>query len=128
MRPRWYAPLLKASYGTYFFVRERFPEAKFKVDRQTVTAKKIRRTIHFEIEGKPIVQARSEIDISHTLPLIIRELKEEKKSIGDIIQKFKVKRTRLRSTTRTREFHFTGDMHATIRERFFMEPQKIIKK
>ncbi len=74
------------------------------------------------------MHARSEIDIVHTLPSIIRELNEEKKSIGDIIQKFKVKRTRLRSTTRTREFHFTGDMHATIRERFFMEPRKRIKK
>ena len=127
MRQRWYAPLLKASYGTSLFVMEQFPNVKFKVDRQTVTAKKIKRVVHFEVDGQPIVLARSEIDIAKTKPQIVRELKEGKKPMGLILQKFKVKHTRLRATSRTREFHYTGDMNAKIWERFLVEPRRAEK-
>ena len=124
MRPRWYAPLLKHSNGTSLFVYDHFPHAKFFVEKQTITPKKIKRVVHFAVDGKPIVRARSEVDATQTLPAILSELREGKRPIGLIVKDYNVKRTRLRATSRTREFHFTGDLRARIFEHFYLEKKK----
>ncbi len=124
MRPRWYAPLLRHSIGTSLFVYNHFPRARFFVEKQTITPKNIKRVVHFEVDGKPIVRARSEVDVASTVPGILKELREGKRPIGLIVKDYNVKRTRLRATTRTREFRFIGDMHARIFERFYLEKKK----
>ncbi len=128
MRPRWYAPLLQHSNGTSLHVYSTFPDAKFFLEKQVVTPKIIRRVVRFEVNGKPIVRARSEVQVEGTKPAIIRELRMGKRPIGLIVKDYKVKRTRLRATSRTREFHFTGDLHARITERFFSDPRVKKKK
>lgn len=122
MRPRWYAPLLQHANGTSLHVYATFPAAKFFVEKQTITPKLIRRVVRFEVDGKPIVRARSEVKVEGTKPAILKELRDGKRPIGLIVKDYKVKRTRLRATSRTREFHFTGDLNARIIERFYTGP------
>ncbi|QQR92807.1 MAG: hypothetical protein IPJ89_01015 [Candidatus Iainarchaeum archaeon] len=122
MRPRWYAPLLQHSNGTSLHVYATFPKAKFFMEKQVITPKFIRRVVRFEVDGKPVVRARSEVLVAGTKPAILKELRDGKRPIGLIVKDYKVKRTRLRATSRTREFHFTGDLDARITERFFVGP------
>ncbi len=120
MRGRWFAPLLERPVGTTLFVRKEFPDAVFSVEKQVVKPHKITRHISFKLDGKRIVRALAEVDPAKTKPAILDLLREGKLPIGEIVKKYNVSRTRLRSTTRTREFHFVGDMHARIWERFYV--------
>lgn len=122
MRPpekRWYAPLLKHPQGTSFFVHEIFPEAKFFLEKEEISPEKMIRHIRFEVGGHTILRGRSEVDLTKTNPKLATLIRKTNQPLGLLIQKFRVQRTRVRATTRTREFRFRGDLHATLFERFY---------
>ncbi|MEK6902529.1 MAG: hypothetical protein AABX02_03000, partial [archaeon] len=119
---RWYAPLLQRQMGTTLFVRDHFPQATFHIEKRLNQRHQMIRHIRFELRGKMIVHARSCVDLDLTKPAVIRLLKETDLPIGEIVKKFNVHRTRQRSTSRTREVHFNGDLHAKVWERFYNLP------
>jgi chorismate-pyruvate lyase len=82
------------------------------------------RQIRFVLNGHTLVQARAEVDLVNSSSVVVKLLKETNTPIGEIVRKYKVRRTRLRSTTRTREFHFIGDLKAKIWERFYVPKTK----
>jgi len=121
---RWYSPLLQHSIGTTNLVQEKYPGCVFRLDRREIHQGKMVRQIRFEIQGQRLVQARAEVDLENSSPAVVRLLKETNTPIGEIVRNYKVRRTRLRSTTRTREFHFVGDLRAKIWERFYVPKKK----
>ncbi len=130
MRPpekRWYAPLLKHPEGATLFVHKLFPHATFFLEKRESTPTKMIRHVHFELGGVTILRARSEIDLSKTRPALVKILRETNLPLGIIIQKFNVRRTRVRYTSRTRAFHFIGDLHGKIWERFYTLPSSMIQ-
>lgn len=116
---RWYSPLLQHSIGTTNLVQEKYPGCVFRLDKREIQKGKMIRQIRFEIQGQRLVQARAEVDLLHSSPAVVKLLKETNTPIGEIVRNYKVRRTRLRSTTRTREFHFIGDLRAKVWERFY---------
>ncbi|MFH0969864.1 MAG: hypothetical protein V1776_00150 [Candidatus Diapherotrites archaeon] len=121
--PRWFATLLKHPIGTTHFVMENFPTAIFKLESRRNSSDKMVRHIRFDYNGKPIVHAISEVDMKKSAPSVVRLLQETNLPIGEVVRRFNVRRTRLRSTTRSREFHFVGDLHARVLERFYVARQ-----
>lgn len=122
MRPperRWYAPLLNHPKGTSELVHSIFPEAVFVLEGQEKKSNKLIRRVRFDLNGRPIMRARSEIDMLKTKPALLKVLHTTKMPLGLIIEKFHVRRTRVRCTSRTRSFHFIGDLHGKILERFY---------
>ncbi len=81
------------------------------------------RWIRFDLDGKTILRARAVVDMEKSSPEVVKLLRTTSFSIGKIIQRFRVRRTRLKSTTRSRSFHLMGDLHATIWERFYHLPR-----
>jgi hypothetical protein len=121
---RWYSPLLQRSIGTTSFVQQAYPGCVFRLDKREINKGKMIRQIRFELDGQTIVQARAEVDLDHSSPAVSKLLKETNTPIGEIVRSYKVRRTRLRSTTRTREFHFVGDLRAKVWERFYVPKKK----
>lgn len=119
---RWYAPLLEKQMGTTLYIRGRFPQAVFHIERRVNQRDQMIRHIRFELGGKTIVRARSCVDLSQSSPDVVRMLNETDTPIGEIVKRFNVRRTRQRSTSRTREVHFSGDLHAKVWERFYTLP------
>lgn len=122
---RWYSPLLQHSIGTTNLVQKTYPGCVFRIDRREIHQGKMIRQIRFELDGQTLVQARAEVDLEHSSPAVAKLLRETQTPIGEIVRSFKVRRTRLRSTTRTREFHFVGDLKAKIWERFYVPKKKM---
>ncbi len=125
MRPpekRWYAPLLKHPRGTSVFIHEIVPSAEFIVEKTEKRAKKMIRHIRFDVDGHTVLRGRSEIDLTKTAPKLADALLNTDQPLGLLIKDYKVHRTRVRATTRTREFHFNGDLHAKLFERFYALP------
>lgn len=120
---RWYAPLLEHPESTAFYVHKLFPKAKFTIKKDEIGGKLIR---HFEMYvGKDIIlRGRSEVDMKRTHPKLVSLLVTTDTPLGILIKDFNVRRTRVRSTSRSREYHFTGDLHAMLRERFFLLPKE----
>lgn len=125
MRPpekRWYTPLLKHPRGTSVFIHEIFPDAHFFVEKIERKQGKVIRHVRFELNGKVILRGRSEIDLVRTHPKLAAALQKKDHPLGLLIEKYRVHRTRVRATTRTREFHFNGDLRAKLFERFYALP------
>ena len=123
--PRWFATLLSRPIGTTLFIRDTFPDGEFHLEKRKTTSSKMMRHIRFDWHGHTIAKAYSEVDVRKSSPKVIRLLRETNKPIGEIVEQFNVRRTRLRSTTRSREFHFTGDLHARVLERFYVLPKRL---
>lgn len=123
---RWYTPLLTQSIGTTSFVRERYPTCKFRIEKRIIHHNKMVRHIRFVVGGKTVVHARAEVDLVHSNPRVVELLRDTETPMGQIVESFNVRRTRLRSTTRTREFHFIGDLEAKVWERFYVLPKSTI--
>lgn len=119
---RWYAPLLREQMGTTLYIQRLFPTATFHIEKRLNQRHEMLRHIRFELNGKMIVHARARVDLTRTKPEIVSLLKDTNRPIGEIITHFNVHRTRQRSTSRTREMHFNGDLHATVWERFYTLP------
>ena len=125
MRPpekRWYSPLLKHPQGTAVFIHEILPDAQFIVEKVDRKPGRAVRHIRFELDGKVILRGRSEIDLARTHPDLVDALVKTDAPLGLLIKKYRIHRTRVRATTRTREFHFNGDLHAKLFERFYSLP------
>ena len=82
------------------------------------------RWIRFDLDGKTIVRARSMVDLDKSNPAVTKALRTTNQSIGTIIKKSRVRRTRFKSTTRTRSFHFLGDLNARVWERYYHLPSE----
>jgi chorismate-pyruvate lyase len=106
--------------GTTAFVRKYYPTTTFHLEKRVTHAGKMVRRVRFELDGEKLVHARSEVNLSTSKPGLVRLLHETSLPLGEIVRRFNVRRTRLRSTTRTREFHFVGDLHAKVWERFYV--------
>ena len=117
---RWYRPLLERSIGTTDLVQKEYPDCVFRLDKREIQQNRMIRQIRFELHGQTIVQARAEVDLNRSSPAVAKLLRETDTPIGEIVRSFRTRRTRLRSTTRTREFHFIGDLHAKVWERFYV--------
>ncbi len=127
MRPpqkRWYAPLLKHPEGTSFFIHEFFPDAQYFLEKVEVRDRRMIRHVRFELDGHVLQRGRSEIDLDRTHPKLIELLRTTNIPLAQLVKGFHVHRTRVRSTTRTREFHFNGDLHAKLFEHFYPLSQK----
>ena len=125
-KARWYAPLLVHPESTAFYVHKLFPHATFKIKRDEVGGKHVR---HFEmyVGEHLILRGRSEVDMKRTHPELVSLLVTTDTPLGLLIKGFHVRRTRVRATSRSREYHFTGDLHAVLRERFFLLPENLKK-
>ncbi len=125
MRPpekRWYAPLLRHPQGTSVFIHSIFPHATFVLEKTEKRPGKIIRYVRFEVDGHPILRGRSEIDLTKTNPKLGELLSTTHQPLAPLLEKYSVHRTRVRATTRTREFHFVGELHAKLFERFYSLP------
>ncbi len=122
MRARWFAPLLNRPVGATQFLKEQFPAVKFHLEKRIIRGGKMYRWIRFDLDGKTVLRARAVVDLQKSRPAISKALRKTDLPIGSIIQKYHVKRTRLKSTTRSRSFHFLGDLHASVWERFYHLP------
>ncbi len=122
-KERWYASLLLHPVSATKYIRENFSEAKFRLIRRETKQGFMIRNIQFTIDGKTILRARSVIDLKKTHPQIVKMLRETNKPLAEIILGFRVRRTRMRSTTRTGQFHYLGDVHAKVWERFYSLPK-----
>ncbi|MDP2665879.1 MAG: hypothetical protein Q8P05_00015 [Candidatus Diapherotrites archaeon] len=120
MTPRWFAPLLKNPLGATRFVRTSFPKTTFFLEQRVTRDNNLIRQIRFDLDGKTILRGRAIIDLDKTDPRIVRILLHTKKPIGEILTQYPARRTRLRATTRSREFHFHGGLHAKVWERFYL--------
>lgn len=121
---RWYSPLLQQSIGTTDLVQKTYPGCVFRIDKREILKDKMIRQVRFELNGQTLVQARAEVDLGQSSPAVAKLLRETETPIGEIVRSYHVRRTRLRSTTRTREFHFVGDLHAKVWERFYVPKKK----
>ncbi|MBM3281853.1 MAG: hypothetical protein FJY86_00745 [Candidatus Diapherotrites archaeon] len=131
MRPpekRWYAPLLKNPQGTSVFIHSLLPTAKYVFEKIEKRPGKIIRYIRFDVDGHTILRGRSEIDLTKTNPKLGELLSTTHQPLAPLLEKYRVHRTRVRSTTRTREFHFVGELHAKLFERFYSLPPKQKKR
>ncbi len=122
-KARWYAPLLEHPESTAFYAHKLFPTATTKITKKETATKMVR---HFEmlLDGHIILRGRSEVDLLHTDPSLLKKLRETNKPLGLLVRDFNVRRTRVRATSRTREYHFVGDLHGKVWERFFSIPVK----
>lgn len=122
-KARWYAPLLEHPESTAFYAHKLFPTATTKITKKETPVKMVR---HFEmyVEGHLILRGRSEVDINQTDPALLKKLRETNEPLGLLVRGFHVRRTRVRATSRTREYHFVGDLHGKVWERFFTIPAK----
>ncbi len=120
MHDRWYAPLLTRPIGATLFLLERFPTVQFHIEKRVIRGEKMYRWIRFDLDGKTVLRARSVVDLKKSNPAIVKLLRATDHPIGALIKKYHVKRTRLKSTTRTRSFHFLGDLDAHVWERFYL--------
>lgn len=121
-KERWYASLLLHPVSATKYIREHFPDAVFSVAKRETKSGKMIRSVHFSLDGKIILHARSVIDLKQTKPEIVRLLRKTDQPLAEVIAPFRVRRTRMRATTRTGEFHYLGDVHAIIWERFYSLP------
>lgn len=122
MRARWFAPLLNRPVGATQFLKKQFPAVTFHLEKRVIHAGKMYRLIRFDLDGKTVLRARAIVDLKKSHPAISTALRKTNLPIGTIIQNYHVKRTRLKSTTRSRSFHFLGDLHASVWERFYHLP------
>lgn len=128
MHDRWFAPLLSRPIGATLFLHERFPGVTFHIDKRVIRGGKMFRWIRFDLDGKTIVRARAVVDLEKSNPAVTKSLRSTNQPIGSIVKKYHVRRTRLKSTTRSRSFHFLGDLDAHIWERFYHLPSKMIAR
>jgi hypothetical protein len=131
MRPperRWYAPLLKHPQGTSVFIHAIFPRATFVLEKIEKLPGKVVRHVRFDVDNYTILRGRSEIDLTKTNPKLSELLSTTRQPLTLLLEKYAVHRTRVRATTRTREFHFVGDLHAKLFERFYSLPLEKMKK
>lgn len=124
MHDRWFAPLLARPIGATFFLHEHFPSVKFYIEKRVIRGDKMFRWIRFDLDGKTIVRARAVVDLKKSKPAVSKSLRSTDLPIGAIVKKYRVRRTRLKSTTRSRSFHFLGDLDAHVWERFYHLPYK----
>ncbi len=127
MRPpekRWYASLLKHPRGTAELIHTIFPSAQFVLEKQEKKTNKLVRHVRFDLRGQTIMRARSEIDVLKTSPKVLKLLQENKIPLGIILKKFNIRHTRVKCTSRTRSFHFIGELHGKIWERFYYLPKE----
>jgi len=80
------------------------------------------RWVRFDLDGKTVLRARAIVDLQKSNPAVAHALRKTNFPIGAIIQKYRVRRTRFTSTTRSRSFNFMGDLHASVWERFYHLP------
>lgn len=121
---RWFTELLKHPESTAFYAHKLFPQAQVKLwKKETPSGKMVR---HFEMraDGQLILKGRSEVDLPASNPLLVKKLRSTDQPLGILVKDFKVRRTRVRATSRTREYHFIGDLHAKVWERFFVYREK----
>mgnify|MGYP001615511111 CR=1 FL=1 len=118
-KARWYAPLLKHPQAATFFIHDVFPTAHFYLEEREIHTNRMIRHVRIDLDGKTILRARSEIDLTKTKPALVRMLRETNTPLAYAIKKFNVRKTRVRCTSRTRAFHFMGDLHGKIWERFY---------
>ncbi len=123
MRERWFAVLLARPLGATLYLREHYPSVRFHIEKRFVRGEKMYRWIRFDLGDKTILRARSIVDLKKSHPDVARLLRTTNEPIGAIIKKYRVKRTRLKTTSRSRSFHFIGDLHADIHERFYHLPK-----
>ncbi len=125
MHDRWFAPLLARPIGATLFLREHFPTVKFYIEKRVIRRGKMFRWIRFDLDGKTIVRARAVVNLEKSNPAVSKSLHTTDQPIGSIVKKYHVRRTRLKSTTRSRSFHFLGDLDAHVWERFYHLPSKM---
>lgn len=121
-KERWYAPLLKHPGPSMIFIHTLFPEAKFHLEKREINASRMMRHVRIDLYGQTILRARSEIDLTKTKPALVKLLRETDAPLAFVIEKFNVRRTRVKCTSRTRSFHFIGDLRGEIWERFYPAP------
>lgn len=127
MRERWFAFLLTRPMGATLYLRDHFPRVRFHIEKRLIRGNKMHRWIRFDLDGKTILRARSVVDLHLSNPRVAELLRTTDEPIGAIVKKFRVKRTRLKSTTRSRSFHFMGDLHARVHERFYHLPKSALE-
>jgi hypothetical protein len=121
---RWFTDLLKHPESTAFYAHKLLPNAEIKLSKkETPNGKMVR---HFEmwVDGQLILKGRSEVDTHASNPALVKKLRSTDQPLGILAKDFHVRRTRVRATSRTREYHFIGDLHAKIWERFFVHHSK----
>jgi len=117
---RWFTDLLKHPESTAFFAHSLFPEATLKLTKKETPSGKMVRHIEMRLKGHLILKGRSEIDLHQSNPKLVELLRTTDQPLGILVKGFRVRRTRVRATSRTREYHFIGDLHAKVWDRFFM--------
>ncbi len=117
---RWFTELLKHPESTAFFAHSLFPDAKLKLTKKETPNGKMIRHFEMRVKGQLILKGRSEIDLSASNPKLVERLRSTDQPLGLLVKDFNVRRTRVRATSRTREYHFIGDLHAKVWDRFFV--------
>lgn len=128
MHSRWFASLLTSPVGATSFLREHYPSVQFHLEKRVIRSGKMLRWVRFDLDGKTILRARSIVDLEKSNPAVSNALRKTNQPIGAIVKKYAVKRTRLKTTTRSRSFHFLGDLHAYVWERFYLLPRSTVEK
>lgn len=121
-KERWFASLLMHPVSATKYIREHFPDALFTISKRETKSGQMIRNVHFLLDGKMILHARAVVDLNKTKPEIVRLLRKTDKPLAEVIAPFRIRRTRMRATTRTGEFHYIGDVTAKIWERFYPLP------
>ena len=122
---RWFTDLLKHPESTAFYAHTLFPDAKVKLSKKETPSGKMVRHFEMLVDGQLILKGRSEVDMNTSNPLLVKKLRSTDQPLGVLVKEFRVRRTRVRATSRTREYHFIGDLHAKVWERFFVyHPKK----
>jgi len=114
--------MLNHPVGATQFLKEQFPSVTFHLEKRLIRGEKMYRWIRFDLDGKTVLRARAVVDLQKSRPAISKALRKTDLPIGAVIQKYHVKRTRFKSTTRSRSFNFLGDLNASVWERFYHLP------
>jgi hypothetical protein len=122
---RWFTELLKHPESTAFFAHKIFPDATIKLWKNELPSGKMVRHFEMYVNHSLILKGRSEVDMNTSNPVLVKKLRSTNQPLGILVKDFRVRRTRVRATSRTREYHFIGDLHAKVWERFFVyRPKK----
>lgn len=121
---RWFSDLLKHPESTAFYAHKLFPDATTKLTKKETPSGKMIRHFEMRVNGHLILKGRSEVDALRSNALLVKKLRTTETPLGLLVREFHVRRTRVRATSRTREYHFIGDLHAKVWERFYILPEK----
>lgn len=115
----WYSDLINSNRSTTEFVKGLFKKVQFEIIRQHESGDAIIRRARFVLDGEPLIISTAIIPKDNS-PDFLRQVREQKAPIGDIIRdnKYDVERRILSNDRLSKRYKIEGDVWMEICEEY----------